>query len=111
MVCNFLVVITTLFRLLFRRKRDGESVHNSGDSGEGENYNSGERVIGLGATTHTRTQAFTFTTISTHLSHDVSAELEEFQRGMHTFGRESRRSLDTSVSQQGEDGSRLKLKR
>ncbi|KAK1224979.1 hypothetical protein PQX77_012128, partial [Marasmius sp. AFHP31] len=52
MVCNFLVVITALFRLLFRRKRD-ESAHTFADSEEGQDYNSGERTIGLGATTQT----------------------------------------------------------
>ncbi|KAJ8088751.1 hypothetical protein PM082_013994 [Marasmius tenuissimus] len=74
MMCNFLVVITALFRLLFRRKRN-ETAHTFGDSEEGRYYNSGERTIGLGAATQTRTQPFTFTTISTQLSHPQSIEM------------------------------------
>ncbi|KAJ8076405.1 hypothetical protein PM082_000828 [Marasmius tenuissimus] len=80
-VCNFLVVITTLFRLIFWRKRTATEAESD------EEYNSGERTIDLGrtrdGTTRTRTWGLTLTTIeSTHSTGDWESqftELDELQ--------------------------------
>ncbi|KAJ8088755.1 hypothetical protein PM082_013998 [Marasmius tenuissimus] len=84
-VCNSLVVITTLFRWLFWRKRT--TTEGASDEPDEEYYNSGERVIDLGRTrdaTHTQTWGLTLTTIdsSTHNvgeSESRFTELEELQ--------------------------------
>ncbi|KAL0576932.1 hypothetical protein V5O48_005039 [Marasmius crinis-equi] len=88
-VCNFLVVISTLFRLLFRLRRKTSSLASGSDSSiEGEEHNSGEHIIGLASTGLRPAQ--TRSCNSTSLVDDSSVfqltELEGFQTQTYSLG-------------------------
>ncbi|KAK1224977.1 hypothetical protein PQX77_012126 [Marasmius sp. AFHP31] len=90
MVCNLLVVITTLFRLLFWRKR---TIEGDSEEPQEEYYNSGEHAINLSRTrgsTGNRTWGLTLTTIdsSTHNVGECESrftEPEELQEQTYTL--------------------------
>ncbi|KAL0573521.1 hypothetical protein V5O48_008442 [Marasmius crinis-equi] len=92
MVCNFLVVITMLFRLLFRRRRGAQDKPSEEEEESGEDYNSGEHTIGF-ISTRSRTQDFVLTTISTYDGPQFTG-VEEMQ----TYSLRSCRSLGTSTT-------------
>ncbi|KAL0576934.1 hypothetical protein V5O48_005041 [Marasmius crinis-equi] len=97
MVCNFIVVISALFRVLFRL---GRKTSNSApraprapaldpdSSNESEEYNSGEYTIGYASTglSHGQTETYNLTTFPTDTSASQLTELEGVRTQSYSLG-------------------------
>ena len=89
-MCNSLVIVTVLFRLVSRRNKsrhgtdtEGESVPNDGDN---RDYNSGERAIGLSVQNRHRSRDHRHTARISTVSESQLTDIGEMQTISYSLG-------------------------